>query len=100
MITLIIKGSIFDACKALQQRNVAPVSLSQRVGLWEPEVIASVSDRELDAVRMWYCEEPGAAPFPAGVLLFYTQRQERERTADALFASEARELRAKFDAYD
>lgn len=91
MINLIIKGNMFDASNASHARGIALVSAAQLFDNRPSEVVASVADAALDAVRQWYLETDGPAPYPAGALLFYSTREDREHTADAMFASEARE---------
>lgn len=91
MINLIIKGNMFDASNAAHARGIALVSAAQLFDNRPSEVVASVADAALDAVRQWYLEADGPAPYPAGALLFYSTREDREHTADAMFAEEARE---------
>jgi hypothetical protein len=71
MINLIIKGNMFDAFNAAHARGIALVSAAQPFDN-RPEVVASVADTALDAVRQWFLDTDGPAPYPAGALLFYS----------------------------
>jgi hypothetical protein len=78
MINLIIKGNMFDAFNAAHARGIALVSAAQPFGREHPsEVVASVDVTALDAVRQWFLDTDGPAPYPAGALLFYSSRERR-----------------------
>jgi hypothetical protein len=77
MINLIIKGNMFDAFNAAHARGIALVSAAQPITERRSEVVASVADTAIDAVRQWYLETDGPAPYPAGALLFYSNRERR-----------------------
>jgi hypothetical protein len=77
MINLIIKGNMFDAFNAAHARGIALVSAAQPFSDRRAEVVASVDDKAIDAVRKWYLESDGPAPYPAGALLFYSTRVDR-----------------------
>jgi hypothetical protein len=80
MINLIIKGNMFDAFNAAHARGIALFSAAQTFNDRPSEVVASVDDSALDAVRMWFLATsaedlvPGFG-YPAGALLFYSDRQ-------------------------
>lgn len=78
MINLIIKGNMFDAFTASHARGIALVSAAQPFTERRSEVVASVADTTIDAVRQWYLETDGPAPYPGGALLFYSTREDRE----------------------
>jgi hypothetical protein len=76
MINLIIKGNMFDAFNASHARGIALISAAQqfREGPFS-DVVASCADSSIDAVRSWFIESDGPAPYPAGALLFYSDKQ-------------------------
>jgi hypothetical protein len=76
MINLIIKGNMFDAFTASHQRGIALLTAAQqfREGPFS-DVVASCGDAYLNAVRSWFIESDGPAPYPAGALLFYSDKQ-------------------------
>jgi hypothetical protein len=75
MINLIIKGNMFDAFNASHARGIALISAAQqfREGPFS-DVVASCADTHLDAVRTWFLASDGPAPYPAGALLFYSDK--------------------------
>jgi hypothetical protein len=77
MINLIIKGNMFDAFNASHARGVELTSAAQMFNDGRPrcEVVASCADTAIDAVRTWYLASDGPAPYPAGALLFYSDKQ-------------------------
>jgi hypothetical protein len=76
MINLIIKGNMFDAFTASHARGIALLTAAQqfREGPFS-DVVASCDDANLDAVRAWFIACDGPAPYPAGALLFYSDKQ-------------------------
>jgi hypothetical protein len=75
MINLIIKGNMFDAFTASHQRGIALISATQMFNDRPSEVVASCGAAYLNAVRSWFIESDGPAPYPAGTLLFYSDKQ-------------------------
>jgi hypothetical protein len=75
MINLIIKGNMFDAFNAAHARGIALISAAQLFNDKPNEVVASCADSALDAVRVWFMASDGPAPYPAGALLFYSDKQ-------------------------
>ena len=80
MINLIIKGNMFDAFNAAHERGIALLTAAQTFNDRPSEVVASVDDSALDAVRVWFMATsaedlvPGFG-YPAGALLFYSDKQ-------------------------
>ena len=85
MINLIIKGNMFDAFNAAHQRGIALLTAAQMFNDRPSEVVASCGAAYLNTVRSWFIESEGPAPYPAGALLFYSDKQSAalndERTA-------------------
>ena len=75
MINLIIKGNMFDAFNAAHQRGIALLTAAQMFDDRPNEVVASCGAAYLNAVRSWFIESDGPAPYPAGALLFYSDKQ-------------------------
>jgi hypothetical protein len=79
MINLIIKGNMFDAFNAAHARGIALLTAAQlfddRSERLRCEVVASCADTSIDAVRTWYLASDGPAPYPAGALLFYSDKR-------------------------
>jgi hypothetical protein len=75
MINLIIKGNMFDAFNAAHERGIALLSAAQLFNDRPSEVVASCGAAYLNAVRSWFIESDGPAPYPAGALLFYSDKQ-------------------------
>jgi hypothetical protein len=79
MINLIIKGNMFDAFNASHARGIALISAAQlfddRSERLRCEVVASCADSWIDAVRTWFLASDGPAPYPAGALLFYSDKR-------------------------
>jgi hypothetical protein len=75
MINLIIKGNMFDAFNAAHERGIALLSAAQLFNDRPNEVVASCADTAIDAVRVWFMASDGPAPYPAGALLFYSDKQ-------------------------
>jgi hypothetical protein len=75
MINLIIKGNMFDAFNAAHERGIALRTAAQMFNDRPSEVVAGVDDSALDAVRAWFIASDGPAPYPAGALLFYSDKQ-------------------------
>ena len=80
MINLIIKGNMFDAFNAAHARGIALLTAAQTFNDRPSEVVASVDDSALDAVRVWFMATSAAdlVPgfgYPAGALLFYSDKQ-------------------------
>jgi hypothetical protein len=79
MINLIIKGNMFDAFNAAHSRGIALITAAQmfddRNERLRCEVVASVDNAARVAVQAWFCESDGPAPYPAGALLFYSDKQ-------------------------
>jgi hypothetical protein len=74
MINLIIKGNMFDAFNASHARGIALISAAQLFNDKPNEVVASCADSSIDAVRTWFMASDGPAPYPAGALLFYSNK--------------------------
>ena len=82
MINLIIKGNMFNALNAANDRGIALVSAAQPFGRERPtEVVASCDDSSIDAVRVWFMASgsadivPGGFGYPPGALLFYSTKE-------------------------
>jgi hypothetical protein len=76
MINLIIKGNMFDAFNAAHARGIVLLTAAQMFNDRPTnEVVASVDDSALDAVRVWFMASDGPAPYPAGALLFYSDKR-------------------------
>jgi hypothetical protein len=75
MLNLIIKGNMFDAFNAAHARGIALISASQLFNDRPSEVVASCADTAIDAVRTWFMASDGPAPYPAGALLFYSDKR-------------------------
>jgi hypothetical protein len=76
MINLIIKGNMFDAFNAAHARGIALLSAAQMFNDRPSEVVASCGAAYLNAVRSWFIESDGPAPYPAGALLFYSDKHD------------------------
>jgi hypothetical protein len=74
MINLIIKGNMFDAFNAAHERGIALMSAAQLFNDRPSEVVASCGAAYLNAVRSWFIESDGPAPYPAGALLFFSTK--------------------------
>lgn len=81
MINLIIKGNMFDAFNAAHDRGIALVSAAQLFTDRPSEVVASVADNAMDAVRAWFMASDGPAPYPTGTLLFYSNKPDAPNAA-------------------
>jgi hypothetical protein len=75
MINLIIKGNMFDAFNAAHARGIALITAAQLFNDKPNEVVASCAASSIDAVRTWFMASDGPAPYPAGALLFYSDKQ-------------------------
>jgi hypothetical protein len=101
MINLIIKGNMFDAFNAAHERGIALLTAAQTFNDRPSEVVASVDDSALDAVRTWFMASDSAdlVPgfgYPAGALLFYSTNNSAayndERAAPEPVAKDMREF--------
>jgi hypothetical protein len=70
MITLIISGDYKDAFAAADEHNVELTSITR---LSQGDIFATCYDAASVNVIRWFNENPGAAPFPDGTLLYFTQ---------------------------
>jgi hypothetical protein len=75
MINLIIKGNMFDAFNAAHERGILLITAAQLFNDRPSEVVASCEDTAINAVRTWFLASDGPAPYPAGALLFYSDKQ-------------------------
>lgn len=72
MISLIVKGSRFQAASAAASRGI-PFAFCGQIYNLEPETRGKTGDQFRDKVVAWFVEEPRVAPYPAGTLLLYTE---------------------------
>ncbi len=82
--SLLIKGNIVDAERALMLRGFNPSDW-----LTQPTIaptksghvacVVIVREEDEPGVLRWFGETPAAPPFPVGTLLHYTQSTERKQ---------------------
>ena len=70
MLSLIIKGSKFQAAKAAADRGIPAVFKTETKG----ETVLLVGDQHEAKVAVWFCEDSYPAPYPVGACLFYSSR--------------------------
>jgi hypothetical protein len=73
MISMVIKGDLVAATLAASANGVRLFSLAQVCA--GVEVMASATDDQWEATARWFNKDCGAAPYPAGTLLHFSQQK-------------------------
>ena len=70
MLSVIVKGTKFQAAQAAADRSIPAVFKVETKG----ETVLLVGEQHEAKVAEWFCEDSYPAPYPVGACLFYSSR--------------------------
>jgi len=78
MLSVIVKGTKFQAAQAAADRSIPAVFKVETKGgagsSATHETVLLVGEQHEAAVASWFCEDSYPAPYPVGACLFYSRR--------------------------